>query len=60
MNKGDIIQVYKILHGSLKGVQWRDLFQMADTSWLRGQSLKLIEARSTQVCIQPKGSEHVE
>ncbi len=60
MNKGDIILVHKILHGSLEGVQWRDLFQMADTSRLRGQPLKLIEARSTQVYIQPKGSEHVE
>ncbi len=41
MNKGDIILVHKILHGSLEGVQWRELFQMADTSRLRGQSLKL-------------------
>ncbi len=32
MNKGDMILVYKILHGSLEGVQWRDFFQMADTS----------------------------
>ncbi len=41
MNKGDMILVYKILHGSLEGVQWRDFFQTADTSRLRGHSLKL-------------------
>ncbi len=29
--------MYKILHGSLEGVQWCDFFQMADTSRLRGQ-----------------------
>ncbi len=46
MNKGDMILVYKILHGSLKGVYWRHIFQMADTSRLLN--------------IQPKGSEHVE
>ncbi len=26
INKGDIILVYKILHGSLEGIQWRDFF----------------------------------
>ncbi len=36
-----MILVYKILHGSLQGVQWRDFFQMADTSRRRGHSLKL-------------------
>ncbi len=41
MNKGDMILVYKILHGSLEGDQWRDFFQMADTSRLRGHTLKL-------------------
>ncbi len=46
MNKGDMILVYKILHGSLEGIQWRDFFQMADTSRLRGHSLKLKEERS--------------
>ncbi len=46
MNKGDMILVYKILHGSLEGIQWRDFFQMADTSRLRGHSLKLKKERS--------------
>ncbi len=46
MNKGDIILAYKILHGSLGGVQWRDFFQMTDTSRLRGRSLKLKKERS--------------
>ncbi len=41
MNKGDMILVYTILHGSLEGVQRRNFFQMADTSRLRGHSLKL-------------------
>ncbi len=45
MNKGDMALVYKILHGSLEGIQWRDLFQMADTSRLRGHSLKLKKER---------------
>ncbi len=36
MNKGDMILVYKILHGSLEGIKWRDFFQMADNSRLRG------------------------
>ncbi len=45
MNKGDMILVYKILHGSLEGIQWRDFFQMADTSRLRGHSLKLNKER---------------
>ncbi len=38
MDKGDMILVYKIFHGFLEGVQWRDFFQMADTSRLRGHS----------------------
>ncbi len=46
MNKGDMILVHHILHGSLEGVQWRDFFQMADTSRLRGHSLKLKKERS--------------
>ncbi len=46
MNKGDMILVYKILHGSLEGIQWRDFFQMADTSRLRGHSLKLKKERT--------------
>ncbi len=46
MNKGEMTLVHKILHGSLEGVQWRDFFQMADTSRLRGHSLKLKEERS--------------
>ncbi len=46
MNKDDMIIVYKVLHGSLEGVQWRDFFQMADTSRLRGHSLKLKKERS--------------
>ncbi len=46
MNKGDMTMVYKILHGSLEGIQWRDFFQMADTSRLRGHSLKLKQERS--------------
>ncbi len=45
MNKGDMILVYKILHGSLEGIQWRDVFPMADTSKLRGHSLKLKKER---------------
>ncbi len=40
MNKGDMILVYKFLRGSLGGIQWRDFFQMADTSRLRGHFLK--------------------
>ncbi len=40
-----MILVYKILHGSLEGIQWRDFFQMADTSRIRGHSLKLREER---------------
>ncbi len=46
MNKGDVILVYKILHGFLGSIQWRDFFQMADTSRLRGHSLKLKKERS--------------
>ncbi len=46
MNKGDMKLVYKILHGSLEGVQWRDFFKMADTSRLREHSLKLKEEQS--------------
>ncbi len=41
MDKGDMILVYKILHGFLEGVQWQNFFQMADTSRLRGHPLKL-------------------
>ncbi len=44
--KGDIILVYKILHGFLEGVQWRNFFQMADTSRLGGHPLKLRRDRS--------------
>ncbi len=40
-----MILVYKILHGYLEGIQWRDFFQMADTSRLRGHSLKLKKER---------------
>ncbi len=46
MNKGDMILVYKILHGSSEDIQWRDFFQMADTSRLRGHSLKMKKERS--------------
>ncbi len=46
MNKGDIILVYKIGHGLLEGVKWSDFFQMADTSRLRGHSLKLKKERT--------------
>ncbi len=46
MNKGGMILGYKILHGSLEGIQWRDFFQMADTSRLRGHVLKLKKERS--------------
>ncbi len=46
MDKGDMILVYKILHGFLEGIQWQDYFQMANTSWLRGNPLKLRKDRS--------------
>ncbi len=46
MGKGDMILVYKILHGFLEGVPWQDFFQMADTSRLRGHPLKLRRDRS--------------
>ncbi len=46
MNNRDMILVYTILHGSLEGIPWRDFFQMADTSRLRGHSLKLKKERS--------------
>ncbi len=46
MDKGDMILVYKILHGFLEGVQWQDFFQMADTSRMRGHPLKLRKDRS--------------
>ncbi len=46
MNKGDMILVYKILQGSLEGIQWRDFFQMADTSRLRVHSLTLKKEQS--------------
>ncbi len=41
-----MILVYKILHGFLEGVQWQDFFQMADTSRLRGNPLKMRKDRS--------------
>ncbi len=41
-----MILVYKILHGFLEGVQWRNFLQMADTSRLRGHPLKLRKDRS--------------
>ncbi len=46
MEKGDMILVYKTLHGFLAGVQWQDFFQMADTSRLRGHPLKPRKDRS--------------
>ncbi len=46
MDKGDMILVYKILHGFLEDVQWQDFFQMAETSRLRGHPLKLRKDRS--------------
>ncbi len=46
VNMGDMTLVYKILNGSLEGVQWRDFFQMADSSRLRGHFLKLKKERS--------------
>ncbi len=45
MNMVDIMFVYKILHGSLEGILWRDFFQMAETYILRGHSLKLKKER---------------
>ncbi len=41
MDKGEMILVYKILHGFLEGVQWQNFFQMADTSTLQGHPLEL-------------------
>ncbi len=41
-----MILVYKILHCILEGVQWQNFFQMADTSRLRAQPLKLRRDRS--------------
>ncbi len=38
--------VYKILHVSMEGIHRLDFFKMADTSRLRGHSLKLKEERS--------------
>ncbi len=35
VDKGGKILLYKIFHDFLEGVQWRDFFQMADTSRLR-------------------------
>ncbi len=43
MDKGDMILVYKILHGFLEGVQWQDF---SDTSRLRIHPLKLRKDRS--------------
>ncbi len=45
IDKGDMILVFKILHGFLEHVQWCDVFQMADTTRLRGHSLKLEKER---------------
>ncbi len=36
-----MILAYIILQGFLEGVQWSDFIQVADTSRLRGPSLKL-------------------
>ncbi len=47
MDKGDMILVYKILHGFLEDVQWQDFFQVADTSRLRGHPLKQRRDRSS-------------
>ncbi len=41
MDKGEMIFVYKIFHGFLKGVQWQNFFQMAVTSTLQGHPLEL-------------------
>ncbi len=46
MDKGDMILLYTILHGFLEGVQWRIVFEMADTSKLRRHPLKLRKDRS--------------
>ncbi len=46
LNTGDMVMVFKILHGSLEGIQWCDFFQMADTSRLRGHFIKLKKERS--------------
>ncbi len=46
MVTGDMILVYKILQGFLEGVQWRNFFQMADISRLRGHPLKPRKDRS--------------
>ncbi len=47
MDKGDMILVYKIIHGFLEGVQWRHVFQMADTSRQRGRPIKQRKDRSS-------------
>ncbi len=41
MDKGGMILVYKIPHGFLAGVEWQIIFQMTDTSRLRGHPIKL-------------------
>ncbi len=41
VDKNDMIFAYKILHGFLEDIQWRSLFQLVDTSRLRGHYLKL-------------------
>ncbi len=46
MDKGDMILVYKVLHGFLEGVYWQDVFQMADTSRLPGHPPNLRKGRS--------------
>ncbi len=46
MEKGDMILGHIIFHGFLKGVQWQNFFQMADTSRLRGHPPKLRNDRS--------------
>ncbi len=43
--KRDMILVYKILHGLQEGGRWRNSFQVADTSRLRGHPLKLRKDR---------------
>ncbi len=40
-----MILVYKILYGSLESVQWRDVFQMADTFRQLGHTLELKKER---------------
>ncbi len=46
MDKGDMMLVYKILHGFLEGVQLQNFFRKADASRLRGHPIKLRKDRS--------------